>query len=230
MAQRRGGRPHRQAERARNAASSVVGAAHPRRRRSPRPRHAATPGAAPPVAPRRSRSPRPGGGGSDRWRCAAIRAIGVAPRAAACARLSITRKQPTEPSTMPPPAACRAQTGANGRPVARLLPQHAASLVVQQRVRPLGVERAADQEQIALARRDPRAGDAHRVGARGLLAHEGARGADHAVHQRDVARQQVGKLREEQRRPQIGQQLLVQQRARDRRRAGRAARIASSAA
>ncbi len=45
---------------------------------------------------------------------AAICAIGVAPRASAWARLSITRKQPSDPNTMPPPFDCRAPTGANG--------------------------------------------------------------------------------------------------------------------
>ena len=141
-------------------------------------------------------------------RIAAICASGVAPRAAACSRLSITRKQPSEPSTMPPP--CRLARPDAGE---RLLPQQLAHLVVQQHVGPLRVVRAADQEQVALAGGDARAGDADRVGAGGFLAHEGARRTDDAVHDGDVAGEQVGELRQEQRRAQVGQQVLVEVRA-----------------
>ena len=113
---------------------------------------------------------------------------------------------------MPPPDACRAQTGAKGGAA-----QQAAHLVVQQDIRPLGVVGAADQHDVALAGGDPRTGDAHGVGAAGFLAHEGARRADHAMHDGDIAGQQVGQLRQEQRRTQIAQQMLVQIGARVRR-------------
>ncbi len=52
-------------------------------------------------------------------------------------------------------------------------------------------------------------GDAQRVGAGGFLAHEGARGADHAMHERDIAGEQVRKLRKEKGGAQIAHQPFV---------------------
>ena len=72
---------------------------------------------------------------------------------------------------------------------------------------------AADQGQLALSGGDARLRDAHRVDARRLFAEERARGADHAVHDRNVTGEKVGQLRQEQRRAQIAHQPLVEERA-----------------
>ena len=71
--------------------------------------------------------------------------------------------------------------------------------------------RAADQRELALSGGDARERDAHRVDAGRLLAHEGARGAGDAVHDRNVAGEQVGELRQEQRRPQVAHQPFVEE-------------------
>ena len=71
---------------------------------------------------RRWRSPGRARAGSGR--CATRRSAryGAAPRAAACARLSITRKQPTEPSTSPPPCRLpRPRPPSEGRPACSAL-------------------------------------------------------------------------------------------------------------
>ena len=70
--------------------------------------------------------------------------------------------------------------------------------------------RAADQRDVALSGRDTRERDPCRVDTRGFLAHEGARRAGHAVHDGDVAGEQVRKLRQEQRRAQIVHQPLIE--------------------
>ena len=70
--------------------------------------------------------------------------------------------------------------------------------------------RRADQRDVALAGLDPRQRNPRRVDAGGFLAHEGARGAGHAVDDGDVAGEQVGELGQEQRRPQIVHQPLVE--------------------
>ena len=125
---------------------------------------------------------------------------------AACSRASSTRKAPPLPRMKPPPSAGRSQTPANGA-----LPEKAAELVDQEHVRPLGVVGAADQEDVGLAGGDAGMGDADRVDAGLLLAHEGARGAGDAVDDGDVAGEQVRELGEEQRRPQVAHQALVEE-------------------
>jgi hypothetical protein len=91
-----------------------------------------------------------------------------------------------------------------------VLQAEAAELVKHQQVGALGVVTAADQRDVALARCDPRMRDPDRVDARGLFAHEGARRPGHPVHDRDVAGEQVRKLREEQRRAKIAHQPFVE--------------------
>ena len=68
----------------------------------------------------------------------------------------------------------------------------------------------ADQRDVALAGLDPRQRDPRRIDRGGFLAHEGARRAAHAMHDGDVAGEQVGELRQEQRRPQIVHQPFVE--------------------
>ena len=108
-----------------------------------------------------------------------------------------------------PPFGPRSQTGANW-PCSSAWPSSNA----QQHVPARAVIGAADQGQVALAGGDARLGDTDAVDAGGLFAHEGARGADDAVHQRDVAGEQIGQLRQKQRRAQVAHQALVEKRVR----------------
>ncbi len=94
------------------------------------------------------------------------------------------------------------------------LQQHVAELEGQQHVPARAVIGAADQGQFALAGGDAGLGDANAVHARGLFPHEGARGADDAVHQRDIAGEQIGQLRQKQRRAQIAHQPFVEKNVR----------------
>ena len=136
----------------RNAASSAVGAGRARGAGNHRRRAVvAAPAATPPVAARRSRSPRPGGGGSGRWRWrrSAPPAWRRAPRHGRGSR--------SPGSSRPSPAPCRRRRRlALPRPAgARSGCFHSTPPIswMQQHVGPLGVVRAADQEQVALARR-----------------------------------------------------------------------------
>src|ERR1700730_18218007 len=65
----------------------------------------------------------------------------------------------------------------------------------EQEIPARAVKGAADQGYVALARGDALEGEPHRVDARRFLAHEGARGADDAVDDRDVAGEQIRQLR-----------------------------------
>ncbi len=90
--------------------------------------------------------------------------------------------------------------------------QHvSAGVVEQQQVLTLAVVRAAHQRDVALPGGNARERDAHRIDPRRFLAHEGARRADDAMDDRDIAGEQVGQLRQEQRRPQIAHQPLVEE-------------------
>ena len=116
------------------------------------------------------------------------------------------RRRPS-PATRPPPCAGARPDRREGRRAERAAAARTAAACP--RARHVG---AADQDRCRPARPRMRAQrDAHRVDAGRLLAHEGARGAGDAVHDRDVAGQQVGQLRQEQRRPQVGRQPLVQE-------------------
>ena len=86
-----------------------------------------------------------------------------------------------------------------------------AEFVEDEQILALAIMRPSDQRDVAFAGCDPRQRDAHCVRSRYLFAHEGARGAADTVHDGDVAGEQVGKLRQEQGRPQFGGQLLVEQ-------------------
>ena len=148
----RTGRPSR----SRNAASSSAGSPPRPRRKSPR---------SPPPARRvqdlagQFASTSPGARRQRSLWTPTMRAFGTAPRAAAWRRLSITRKQPTEPMTTPPPAQALPKRNE------RSAPQNVAHRVVQKRIRPLRVEGTADETNLALSGLDPGAGDAQRVGA-----------------------------------------------------------------
>jgi hypothetical protein len=95
-----------------------------------------------------------------------------------------------------------------------VLQQHVAEFEGEQHVPARAVIGAADQGQLALAGGDARLGDADTVHPRGLFPHKSARGADDAVHQRDVAGEQIGQLRQKQRRPQIAHQAFVEKNVR----------------
>ena len=69
---------------------------------------------------------------------------------------------------------------------------------------------SADQRDVALAGLDTRERDPRRVDAGGFLAHEGARRSADAVNDGDIAGEQIGELRQEQRRPQIVHQPFVE--------------------
>ncbi len=85
----------------------------------------------------------------------------------------------------------------------------AAELIKHQQIGAFAVIRAADQRNVALSGLDARERHAHGVDAGGLLAHEGARGAGDAMHDRDVAGEQIGQLREEEGGAQAVHQLFV---------------------
>ena len=89
-----------------------------------------------------------------------------------------------------------------------------AEFIEHQQIGPLAIMRAADQRDVALSGADARKRDTHRIDAGEFLAHEGARGAGHAVHDRDIAGEQIGELRQEQCRAQIAHQPLVEKRSR----------------
>src|SRR5690606_27527021 len=91
--------------------------------------------------------------------------------------------------------------------------QIAAKLVCKQHVRMLGLEGSTYQYMARLAGADARSGGLDGRDACTFLAHERAGGASDFVDDGDVACEQVRKLREEQRRPQLGCQLLVEQNA-----------------
>ncbi len=85
-------------------------------------------------------------------------------------------------------------------------------LVEQQHLLAFAVLGAADEQDLALSGLDARKTDSHRVDAGALFAHEGAGGAGDAVHDRDVAGEQVRELRQKQCRPQVAHQPLVEER------------------
>ena len=89
------------------------------------------------------------------------------------------------------------------------LPERVAHGVVQDDCEVLGIVGATDQSDLALSCADTRMRDPHGVDAGRLLAHEGARGAGDAMHDRDVAGQKVGQLRQEQGRAQVAHQAFV---------------------
>ncbi len=92
-----------------------------------------------------------------------------------------------------------------------VLEHDAAELEGEQHVPARAVIGAADQRQFALTGGDARLRDAHGVDAGRFLAHERARGADDAMHDRNIAGEEVGQLRQEQGRAQIAHQPLVEE-------------------
>ena len=82
----------------------------------------------------------------------------------------------------------------------------------------LGDAGAADEEDVALAGADAPPGDLDGADAGDLLAHEGARRAGDLVDDRDVAGDEVGELRQEERRAEVVGQALVEERRLRRRR------------
>ena len=74
-----------------------------------------------------------------------------------------------------------------------------------------GIEGGADQRMGRLAGADAGRRGVDRRNAGAFLAHEGARGPGDLVDDRDIAGEQVGELRQEQRRPELRRQLLVEQ-------------------
>ncbi len=117
----------------------------------------------------------------------------------------MTRNAPAEPSANPP--------ARPARPDRRelVLEVEIAELVENQKILALAVVRAADQRDVALAGRNARQRDPRRIDAGGFLAHEGARGPGYAVDDGDIAGQQIGELRQEQRRAQIAHQPFVEE-------------------
>src|ERR1700733_6516016 len=85
-----------------------------------------------------------------------------------------------------------------------------AELVENQQVLALAVMRTSDQRDVALAGRYACERDPRRIHTRDFLAHESARGSRHAVHDGDVAGQEVRQLRQEQRRTQIAHQAVIE--------------------
>src|SRR5258707_10364356 len=85
-----------------------------------------------------------------------------------------------------------------------------AEFIEHQQVLALAVLRTTDQRDVALTGGDACECDPCGVNACGLLAHEGPRRPGSPGHDADIARQQVGKLRQEQRRTQIVHQPFVE--------------------
>ena len=92
----------------------------------------------------------------------------------------------------------------------RLFQIEVAEFIEDEQIGAFAIMRCADQCDLALSGRDARQRDPRRVDGGCFLAHEGARRAAHAVHDGDVAGQQVGELRQKQRRPQIVHQPFVE--------------------
>ncbi len=69
----------------------------------------------------------------------------------------------------------------------RAAPQHAVHRIVKQNVGPLGIARAAHEENVALARADTSHRDPQRVDTSLLLAYQSAGAAGEAVNDRDIA-------------------------------------------
>src|SRR5262249_23763788 len=86
-----------------------------------------------------------------------------------------------------------------------------------QKIAPLAVLRAADEDDVALPRFDARKAGPHPATASRFLPHKGARGTGDAMYDRNIAGKQIRELREEQRGPQVAHQPLVEKRARVRR-------------
>src|ERR1700716_1198936 len=91
-----------------------------------------------------------------------------------------------------------------------VLEVEAAELVEDQEVLAFAVLRATDQRDVALTAGDTCERDPRRVNACSFLAHESARRSGYAVHDGDVAGQQVRKLRQKKRRTQIVHQPFVE--------------------
>ena len=107
---------------------------------------------------------------------------------------------------MPPPAAGRSQTEV-GAPFQAQPPP----AMVRSRSLRSATDRAADEEDVALAGGDTAGGDLDGADPGALLAQEGARRAGDLVDDRDVAGDQVRELREEERRPQVVRKALVEE-------------------
>ncbi len=116
----------------------------------------------------------------------------------------MTRNAPADPSAKPALLLARPDRSEF------VLEVEIAELVEHQQILALAVLRAADQRDVALAGGDARERDPCRVDAGGFLAHEGARRSGDAVHDGDVAGQQVRELRQKQGRAQIVHQPLVE--------------------
>ena len=148
---------------------------------------------------------------------ARLRACSGRPATAGHPRQRLWRRAPARARALPAPGRRRASRG-RSRLAGAALPDRrkllfqrgAAEFVEHQQVGPLAVIRAADQRDLALPGGDARERDAHGIDAGGFLAHEGARGAGDAVHDRDIAGEQIGELRQEQRGAQVAHQPLVE--------------------
>src|ERR1700687_4867472 len=75
----------------------------------------------------------------------------------------------------------------------------------EQEIPARAVKGATDQGYVALSRGDALEGEPHSANPRRLLANEGARGADDAVDDRDVAGEQIRQLRKKKGRTQVTQ-------------------------
>jgi len=84
-----------------------------------------------------------------------------------------------------------------------------AVFVENQQILALAVLRTADQRDVALTSGDARQRNPRRVDARSFLAHESARRSRNAVHDGNVAGQQIRQLRQKERRAQIVHQPLI---------------------
>ncbi len=81
----------------------------------------------------------------------------------------------------------------------------------QDHVQPFGGKGTANQRMGRLPGLDTGKGGFDRRNAGRFFAHEGARRTGDLVHDGDIAGQQIGELRQKQRRAQFGRQLFVQQ-------------------
>ena len=84
-----------------------------------------------------------------------------------------------------------------------------AGIVEQQRLFAFAVVRSTHQRKLALPGGDARMRNTHRIDARCLSACGAARRPGHAVHNGNIAGEQIGKLCQEKSRPQIVHQLFI---------------------
>ena len=88
-----------------------------------------------------------------------------------------------------------ARIAARGNRRVIALPQHATWRIKQHHIPALRRKSAAHQSNLSAPFGKPRRRDANRISSRFFFPHQRARRSRHAMHDRDIAGEQIGKLR-----------------------------------